>query len=223
VSAHFLRPPGVGPDPAFLRDERVYLNRERAALSVMERHRDDLAGELKKTHVLAGEAGIPWERALGPDEERLLAVIGVGDRSHRDDGAGLEVARRLREADPAGVEILDQRAAADGLLEAWSRAHEALVVECVSSGAAPGTVRRFEVGEEHLPADVFRHPRQALGVAAAVKEARELAALPGRLVVYAIEGEDFGPSEGLTQPVQEAVDQLVAELEAELEGGDSRA
>jgi hydrogenase maturation protease len=223
VSAHFLRPPGVGPDPAFLRDERAYLNRERVALGVMERHRGDLAGELKEARELAGEAGIPWERALGPDDERMLAVIGVGDRAHRDDAAGLEVARRLREADPEGVETVDQGVAADGLLEAWSYAHEALVVECVSSGAAPGTVRRYDVGEDPLPADVFRHPRQALGVAAAVKRAGELGGLPGRLVVYAIEGEDFGPGDGLTRPVQQAVDGLVAEFQAELDGDQSRA
>ncbi|HET8975813.1 MAG TPA: hydrogenase maturation protease [Solirubrobacterales bacterium] len=223
VHGHFLRRAGIGTDPSFLHEERLYVNRERATLHVMERHRDHLVDDIETARSLAERAGIPWERSAAPVEARMLAVIGIGNRFRRDDGAGLEVARRLRESDPAGVEILEQEGEPASLLEAWSHAHEALVIDGVSSGAPPGTLHRFEVAEGPLPVELFSPSTHALGVADAVELARELDRLPGRLAVYGIEGEDFGVGEGLTATVQAAVDQLVAELHEELGGRDLRA
>lgn len=223
VHGHFLhRVSGHPVDPEFLHAERNYLDRQRAALRVMERHRDHLVDDIEIARSLAERAGIPWERSAAPVEARVLAVIGIGNRFRRDDGAGLEVARRLREARPAGVEILEQEGEPAGLLEAWSHVHEALVIDGVSSGAPPGTLHRFEIGEQPLPVELFRPSTHALGVADAVELARELDRLPGRLAVYGIEGEDFAVGEGLTATVQTAVDQLVAELNAELGGRDLR-
>ncbi|MGZ5362012.1 MAG: hydrogenase maturation protease [Solirubrobacterales bacterium] len=223
VHGHFLHRVGGHPvDPEFLHAEREYLDRERAALRVMERHRDHLMDDIEIARSLAKRAGIPSERSAAPVEARVLAVIGIGNRFRRDDGAGLEVARRLREARPAGVEILEQEGEPAGLLEAWSHVQEALVIDGVSSGAQPGTLHRFEIGEQPLPVELFRPSTHALGVADAVELARQLDRLPGRLAVYGIEGEDFAVGEGLTATVQTAVDQLVAELHAELGGRDLR-
>jgi hydrogenase maturation protease len=148
----------------------------------------------------------------------LLALIGIGNRFRRDDAAGLEVARRLRLARPPGVSILEQEGEPTSLIEAWSEAHDALVVDGVDSGADPGTLHRFEVADGPLPAELFRPSTHALGVAEAVELARELGRLPERLVVYGIEGEDFEVGEGLTPAVEEAVERLVMELYRELEG-----
>jgi hydrogenase maturation protease len=104
------------------------------------------------------------------------------------------------------------------LLETWSGADEALVIDGVSSGAEPGTVHRFEVDGEPLSAALFHPTTHERGVAEAVELARELNRLPGRLVVYGIEGESFEAGEGLTPVVDSAVARLVLELYRELEG-----
>jgi Ni,Fe-hydrogenase maturation factor len=51
-----------------------------------------------------------------------------------------------------------------------------------------------------------------MGLPEAVALARELDRLPGRLVVYGIEGENFEAGEGLTEPVQKTVEKLVLDL-----------
>jgi hydrogenase maturation protease len=51
-----------------------------------------------------------------------------------------------------------------------------------------------------------------------VELARELGQLPGRLMVYGIEGETFETGEGLSEPVQKTVEKLVLDLYHELSG-----
>jgi hydrogenase maturation protease len=216
LARHFIHRPAGFVDPATLHDERRFLDTGYATLHVMERQRDHLAHDIAEARSLARKAGIALPPDVGPAEERLV-LIGIGDRLRRDDAAGLEVARRLRLAHPPGVAVMEEGELAS-LLQAWSGADEALVVDAVNSGAEPGTVHRFEVGEQPLQAGPFRHSTHELGLAEAVERARELDLLPRRLVVYGIEGESFEEGEGLTPVVQRAVAQLVMELYRELEG-----
>ncbi|MCE3265450.1 MAG: peptidase hydrogen uptake protein [Solirubrobacterales bacterium] len=205
-------------DPAFLHDERLYLQHGRAELHVMERHRDHLVQDIEHARELADRIGIHVPLEAERAERKRLALIGVGNQFRRDDAAGLEVARRLRQADPPGVMIAEQEGEPASLLEAWSGADEALVIDGVSSDAKPGTLHRFEVGKDPLPAELFRPSTHALGIAEAVELARELGRLPRRLAVYGIEGREFSSGEGLSKPVQLTVDRLVAELYEELGG-----
>jgi len=147
-----------------------------------------------------------------------LALIGVGNRFRGDDGAGLEVARRLRRARPAGVDVIEAAGEPTALLRAWSGAEEALVVDGVDSGARPGTLHRYEAAERPLPAELFRTSTHVLGLAEAVELARELDRLPRRLAVYGIEGESFATGAGLSPAVEVAVGVLVDELHRELCG-----
>lgn len=215
---HFIHRAHHPVDPAFLRDEHKFLEQERAALRVMEQHRDQLDRDMRYARRLATEEGIPLYPPGAHNADKLLIVIGIGNRWRRDDGAGPEVARRLHEAAPRAVKILEQEGEPTSLLAGWDGADEALVIDGVSSGAAPGTRHRFEVAGEPLPAQLFRPSTHALGVAEAVELARELYRLPKRLVVYGIEGDDFGVGEGLSAAVETAVAELVAELAEELGG-----
>ena len=47
-------------------------------------------------------------RSLEQEKRKLLVLIGIGNQFRRDDAAGLEVARRLRQAQPLGVTVLEQ-------------------------------------------------------------------------------------------------------------------
>src|SRR5262245_30243064 len=105
----------------------------------MERERHQLASHIKQARSAAERAGIP-DRSAPKEERALIALIGIGSSSHRDDAAGLEVARRVRQAQPAGIRILEDEGEPSSLLDDWHGAAEALVVEGVSSGASPGTL-----------------------------------------------------------------------------------
>ena len=217
---HFIHRENNPSDPAFLREERKFLERGRSALRLMEKHRQQLAEDIEEARRDAHRLGMSLAHAPESGYRAWLAVVGVGNRFRSDDGAGLEVARRLRETHPPGIRVLEEQGEPASLIEAWALMTEALVIDAVSSGAPPGTLHRFDATAEPLSAELFKSSTHALGVAEAVELARELERLPHRLSVYGIEGANFNPGEGLTPPVEATVEALVNELHAELGGGD---
>jgi hydrogenase maturation protease len=143
-------------------------------------------------------------------------VIGVGNRFRGDDAAGVEVTERLREAAPHGVEVVACDAEPSRLMEAWSGAEEVVLVDTVSSGAAPGTLHRFEAGEAAVPARAFRSSTHAIGIADTIELARALGRLPHRVRVYGVEGAAFETGDTLSPAVEAAVGYVVNEVLAEL-------
>jgi hydrogenase maturation protease len=141
-------------------------------------------------------------------------VIGVGNAWRGDDAAGLAVARRLRELSPAGMEVHEHEGEATGLVETWANAGHVIVVDAAASGAAAGTVRRFDATARPLPARALRSSTHAFGVPDAIELARALGRLPGRLEVCAIEGADFAAGGTLTPAVARAVEELAQALRA---------
>lgn len=202
-------------DPAFLREERKFLEQGRVALRVMELHRDQLAEHIAQARALAEKAGVSLPRSADQSHKKL-AVIGVGDERYGDDRAGLEVARRLRAKDLPGVTVLDEGDDARSLVQDWSGADQVLVVDAINSGFPAGTVHRFDVSDEPLPRLLFKRSTHAHGVADAVELARKLDSLPKRLAVYGLEGERFERDEELTSATDAAVEKLVEELSREL-------
>ncbi len=145
-------------------------------------------------------------------------LIGVGNEWRGDDGAGLEVARRVRESQIPDIEVVEHEGEPIGLIDAWTGAGETIVVDAVISGAAPGTVHRLDAGAEPLPAPLFRNSTHAMGIAEAVELGRSLDRLPSRLTVCGVEGERFEVGAAMTAAVEAAVESLAAELGEELAG-----
>ena len=75
-----------------------------------------------------------------------MVVIGVGNEFRRDDGAGPAVVARLRDLAPPGVRLVVTDGEPARLVEAWTGAALAVVVDAVrAEPARPGTVHRFAV------------------------------------------------------------------------------
>ena len=154
--------------------------------------------QLRPLHLLRD----PFPRAGGGPR---VTVIGLGNEWRGDDGVGLEVARRVRgrvlEGEPlALVDVVDGE-------------DDVVLVDAVSSDAAPGTIFRFEAGDEPLPTPLFgASSTHALGLADAVELARSLGRLPQRVVVYGIEGESFAFGKGLSAAVAAAADRVTEEV-----------
>ena len=133
-----------------------------------------------------------------------MLVIGVGNPYRNDDAVGLVVARRIRELNLRDVMVIEASGEGASLLEAWQDADSVILIDAVSSGAAPGTIHRYDIHAQNLPAQLFNHSTHSFGVAAAVELARALNHLPQHLIVYGIEGKDFNVGTILTPEVEEA-------------------
>lgn len=145
-------------------------------------------------------------------------VIGIGNPDRGDDAAGRAAARLLRGSLPHDVDIVEHDGEATGLLARLDGATAAYLVDACRSGAAPGTVRRFDATAVPLPQGLFEVSTHGFGVAAAIELARALGRLPDRCIIYAIEGGSFSAGAPLSAPVAQAVTDVAARLHGEIAG-----
>jgi len=139
-----------------------------------------------------------------PADGRVV-VIGVGNEFRRDDGAGPAVVASLRGRVPPGVELLLADGEPTRLIEAWTGAALAVVVDAVlANPPRPGRVHRF-VLDRPLAGTTRTASSHGFGLDDAVRLALALDRMPGRLVVHAIEADDLALGQGLTPLVAAAV------------------
>jgi hydrogenase maturation protease len=142
------------------------------------------------------------------------AAACLGSPYRGDDAVGPLVAERLR---AAGVTLLDCDEEPTRLLDAWAGLDLVVVVDAVRSGAAPGTLHRFEARDGPLPRDLGLASTHAFGIVDALELGRTLGRAPRRVVVHGVEGERFGmgeePSPAVTGALGELVESVLAELE----------
>jgi hydrogenase maturation protease len=143
-------------------------------------------------------------------------IIGIGNSFRGDDGAGLVAARMLRERALRDTVVLESDGDPASLIEAWTGADAAFIIDAVSSGAAPGSLHVIDARRKTLDGDLFRHSTHAFGVAEAVEISRTLETIPPVFWVYGIEGRDFRPGSTMSpeaiQGVAKAVEALLGKL-----------
>ncbi len=159
-----------------------------------------------------------------------VALIGLGNTLRGDDAIGLVIAERVVER-LSSLGEHDARACIDlhrggldalAIVAAWSDAAMAIVVDAAVSGAAPGSLHRFELaagadaGATPLRNALGRTSSHGLGLAEAIALGTALGRLPPRLVCFALEAQGFEAASGLSQPVDGAVHAAVARIADEI-------
>jgi len=147
-----------------------------------------------------------------------VLVIGIGDGYRGDDGVGGYVVRALRARSLTGVRVVEHTGEGCSLMDRWSGARLVFFADAVVSGAPPGAIHRFEPTAEPGPGFVG-HMRSAhgFGLAEALALSRALGRLPERLVIYGVEGREFGTGAGLSPEVQRSADEVVRRIVSEIE------
>lgn len=154
-------------------------------------------------------------------ETRLC--IGIGNDLRTDDGVGLWVARRLTACNPPGVTIIEASGEGAALMDSWQGAVTAILVDAVSSGAAPGTIHYYAIHEKPLPVQLRTFSTHAFGVAEAVELGRMMGLLPDQLIFYGIEGADFSFGNSLSAVVEQAGQQVVDHIMKQLQPAETEA
>ena len=144
-----------------------------------------------------------------PDERAKLLVIGVGNRHGGDDALGLAAVEGLRGRTPKHVTLAEHSADGARLMECWQGADAVILIDAASSGAQPGTIRRFDASTAALPSRVVRHSTHAFGAAEAIELARALNRLPSRIIVYGVEGRCFEAGFELSREAQSAIPAVI--------------
>ena len=145
-------------------------------------------------------------------------LVGLGNDARHDDGAGLEVARRLAARGPPGIAVTVGVPDVGALVELLAGPGPVFLADAVRGIGPPGSVTRWSrsggsppPGEPVVSTHGLSLP-EALGLAGALGRP-----LP-HVVLYGIEAGDLSMGVGLSEPVLRGVGEVVDRLEAELLG-----
>jgi len=140
-----------------------------------------------------------------------IRIIGIGNESRSDDGVGLWIARRLREANLPGACIELQKGDTASMIATWAATDTVILIDAVSSGTgtSAGKIYRFSDSGEPVP-DCFLSPStHRFGLARALALARVLDRMPCHLILYGIEGLCFDFGCELTPLVKKAATRVM--------------
>ena len=150
----------------------------------------------------------------------MTLVIGVGHADRGDDALGPLVVERMGKRSSPSVRVECCRGEATSLMDAWRGADKVLLIDAVSSGAAPGTLHRIEAHREGLSSDISSASTHGVSLSAAVELARALGRLPPSLVIFGVEGKCFDQGGGLSTEVELALGELLRQLDEEISSAD---
>lgn len=148
-------------------------------------------------------------------DTRVL-IIGVGNPDRGDDVAGLAVARALTSHVPSNVTIRESSGDGAALLSDWQGFDVVILIDATPPAGRAGCIRRFDAGEQPLPANFFTDSTHAFGVAQGVEMARALGMLPPKLIIYGVEGRDFAIGTPMSGEISDAIPQVTAMILAQL-------
>ena len=150
-----------------------------------------------------------------------IVVIGLGNTYRADDGVGVVVAAALDELALPGVRVVTDIAEPMNLLEAWSGAGLAVVIDAavVSSSvpSEPGRIRRCALSDIAASSDGLSSHSVDIGRTHALGQA--LRRVPDALVVFTVEVADTRHGTGLTPQVARAVPEVVGMVVSEITRG----
>jgi hydrogenase maturation protease len=145
-----------------------------------------------------------------------ILVIGIGNAYRSDDAAGLIAARRVNEQASEHCSVIEHSGEGAALMELWKDADPVIVIDAVRSGAAPGTVSRFDAALNPLPVSGFRDSTHAFSLAEAVELSRALKQLPRQLIVFGVEAQSFEAGTNLSPAIEFAMPSVVERVLQEL-------
>jgi hydrogenase maturation protease len=147
-----------------------------------------------------------------------ILVMGIGQSLRGDDGIGPEAVRRWSQDHPqpsseTPIETVYLETPGLELLTFLEDADAAVLVDAVSSGGSPGTIRVVtSLSEPSLsPGEKTAH---GFGVAETISLARTSGIrLPEPLILIGIEASGFALGSGLSEPVRRAIPQAAEEIQ----------
>ena len=144
-----------------------------------------------------------------------IVVVGLGNRYRGDDGVGVVAAGVLGELALPGVRVATDIVEPMSLLEAWSGAGLAVVIDgAVGTPSVPGRVRRCTLVDVVAAAEGLSSHSVDIGRTYALGQV--LGRVPDAVVVFTIEVADTRHGIGLTPQVAAAVPEVVGMAVAEI-------
>ena len=159
------------------------------------------------------------EKTKPESSDRRNIIIGIGNEFRGDDGVGIYVASKLRQCNIAGYEIIEYISDGSGMVELWKNSEKVIVIDAALSGSKYGTIFRYEVGQDTIPAKLFKAcSSHAIGLFEAIEISRKLNSLPKKMIVYGIEGKSFEMGTEISPETIECAEKVILQILRDIEG-----
>ena len=152
----------------------------------------------------------------GPQRQRRILVLGLGNPDRGDDGIGAAVVAKLEGRLPTGVALRARSGDMLSLIEDWAGFEAVICVDAAAPMGEPGRIHRIDLARDEIPVGLTVPSSHAFGLAEAVALARALGCAPADIVAFAIEGLCFDGGAAMTPHVREASGEAAAQILAEI-------
>jgi hydrogenase maturation protease len=144
--------------------------------------------------------------ALSPQK---IVILGVGNLLLSDEGVGVHMAHELMKMDlPPEVSVVEGGTDGFRLLNVITGADRVIVIDAVRSGAAPGSVYRFEVNDVRSVPLGFMTSVHQVGILEVI-ELSELIGKTPRATVIGVEPKSLEMSMELSPEVKEKIPRII--------------
>lgn len=145
------------------------------------------------------------ELAVELSDAKRIVVLGVGSELRRDDGAGLEIVKRLKDNVPASVKLIECGTVPESFVDPvskWKPTH-ILIIDSAEMGKPPGTselikaekISGISLSTHHMPLSILiKYLESTTGA---------------KVVLLGIQPQDITFGEGLTAIIQKTVKEIV--------------
>jgi hydrogenase maturation protease len=149
---------------------------------------------------------------VSANRSRLL-IVGCGNPAAGDDGAGLEIVRRLSELGGCGCDLRAETAPGIELLDVLSLANVVLFVDAVTSGGVPGTLYLTSLPSNELkPRALGSLSSHGWGVLETLELASALGRTIPRLFLLGIEAGTVAQGAPRSPAVEQAITLVVERI-----------
>ncbi|MHC4438403.1 MAG: hydrogenase maturation protease [Planctomycetota bacterium] len=148
-----------------------------------------------------------------------ILIICLGNPLMRDEGIGIRLASELllHLADNPNVEVMDLGTGGFSVMHAIAGREKIIFVDCAVMGQEPGTMIRFTPEQVRSKKVLMRYSLHEGDLLNTLELSQRLGECPDEVVIFGIEPEQIADGEGLTNELQNNIQQYVQTILEELD------
>lgn len=138
-----------------------------------------------------------------------IIVVGIGNPYRGDDGAGFAVIDGLEKSLSSSVKLLKLRGDIAELIDIFANYQTVYLVDACRSNEEQEDWRRLDVQKESIKDENPQTSTHGFGITQAISLAKNLDKLPDKLILYAINGNQYSISDVISPSVYASVNSVI--------------
>ncbi len=130
-------------------------------------------------------------------------IVGIGNPYRRDDTIGLIIAKQLHNI--LKYDIVESDGDLLNLIDTLQRYDLVILIDAINLQTSPGKLHRYDINNLEVEPLTSTH---AINIIEVLELIKIIGKMP-KMIFYGIEGKDFEMGEGLSEEVEDSIDDIV--------------